>query len=197
MADTATASVRLPARQRRQQLLDVALGVFSRLGYHETSMNALASEAGVTKPVLYQHFASKHDLFRELLAQTGDRLLTAISEQAHSLDTPRQRVEAGFRAFFDFFDEHPDAFGVLYGSSLGSDPSFREEARRVQDNFAEYVSRLIKVTDHDDAVAMASGINGLSEGMIRHWMHHGRSRPAAEMAALTARLAWGGLERLA
>ena len=57
MADTATASVRLPARQRRQQLLDVALGVFSRLGYHETSMNALASEAGVTKPVLYQHFA--------------------------------------------------------------------------------------------------------------------------------------------
>ena len=186
MADTATASVRLPARQRRQQLLDVALGVFSRLGYHETSMNAL-----------YQHFAPKHDLFRELLAQTGDRLLTAISEQAHSLDTPRQRVEAGFRAFFDFFDEHPDAFGVLYGSSLGSDPSFREEARRVQDNFAEYVSRLIKVTDHDDAVAMASGINGLSEGMIRHWMHHGRSRPAAEMAALTARLAWGGLERLA
>ena len=109
----------MPAAERRQQLLDIALGIFARNGYHETSMNALATEAGVTKPVLYQHFASKHELFAQLLARTGDRLHAAIAERSAGVDTPRQRVEAGFAAFFHFFDEHPDAFSVLYGSSLG------------------------------------------------------------------------------
>ena len=75
MAVVATA--RMPATERRQQLLDVALGVFARNGYHETSMNALASEAGVTKPVLYQHFESKHELFAQVLQQTGARLHAA------------------------------------------------------------------------------------------------------------------------
>ncbi len=194
---TDTAAVRLPAPERRQQLLDVALSVFGRLGYHETSMNALAAEAGISKPVLYQHFASKHDLFKALLSQTGDRLLSAIAERTQGLDTPRQRVEAGFWAFFHFFDDCPDAYQVLYGSSLGNDPEFRHDLRRVQDMFAEAVARLIRAADHDDALAMAAGVNGISEGMVRHWMHGGRSRSANEMATLTARLAWGGLERLA
>jgi len=175
----------------------VALQVFARLGYHETSMSALASEAGITKPVLYQHFASKHDLFKEVLAQTGDRLLSAISERAQEQDTPRLAVEAGFRAYYHFFDDSPDAYAVLYGASLGNDPEFRHDLRRVRDSFAEMVASLIRAADHDDALAMASGVNGISEGMIRHWMHEGRCRSADEMATLTARLAWGGLERLA
>ena len=116
MTVTAT-QTRLPAAERRRQILDVALEVFARHGYHDTSMNALASEAGVTKPVLYQHFVSKHDLFEVLLTETGDRLMRAI-EAAEAEETPRRQVEAGFRAFFHFFDERPAAFSVLYGSSL-------------------------------------------------------------------------------
>ena len=187
----------MPAAERRQQLLDIALGIFAHNGYHETSMNALATKAGVTKPVLYQHFASKHELFAQLLSRTGDRLHAAIAERSAGVDTPRQRVEAGFVAFFHFFDERPAAFSVLYGSSLTVDPEFRRDARQVRDSFAEYLTRLIRVVDHQSALAMAAGINGMSEGMIRHWMHEGRTRPAEEMAALAARLAWGGLESLA
>ena len=195
MTVTAT-QTRLPAAERRRQILDVALEVFALHGYHDTSMNALASEAGVTKPVLYQHFVSKHDLFEVLLTETGDRLMRAI-EAAEAEETPRGQVEAGFRAFFHFFDERPAAFSVLYGSSLTVDPEFRRDARQVRDSFAEYLTRLIRVVDHQSALAMAAGINGMSEGMIRHWMHEGRTRPAEEMAALAARLAWGGLESLA
>ena len=187
---------RMSAADRRRQILDVGLEVFARHGYHETSMSALAAEAGVTKPVLYQHFASKHDLFEELLAKTGERLMRAI-EASEVEETPRRRVEAGFRAYFRFFEERPAAFALLYGTSLTTDPDFRRDARRVRDTFAEYLTGLIRTVDHESALAMAAGINGLSEGMIRHWMHEENPRPAEEMAALAARLAWGGLESLA
>ncbi len=187
---------RMSAADRRRQVLDVGLEVFARHGYHETSMSALAAEAGVTKPVLYQHFASKHDLFEELLSETGDRLMRAI-EASEVEDTPRRRVEAGFRSFFRFFEERPAAFALLYGTSLAVDPDFRRDARRVRDTFAEYLAGLIRTVDHESALAMAAGINGLSEGMIRHWMHEEDPRPAEEMAALAARLAWGGLKSLA
>ena len=106
-------------------------------------------------------------------------------------------MEAGFRAFFRFFDDEPDAFAVLYESKLGAEPEFRGDALRIQAAFAETVARIIHDAGREDALAMASGVNGLSEGMIRHWMGQGRSRSADEMAALAARLAWGGLERLA
>ena len=65
-----------------------------------------------------------------------------------------------------------------------------------QEDCAAVGARLINAAADDDAVVMAWGVNGLSEGMIRHWMHDGRRRSASEMAALTTRLAWGGLERL-
>ncbi|MGZ6966617.1 MAG: helix-turn-helix domain-containing protein, partial [Acidimicrobiia bacterium] len=60
-------SMRLPAEQRRTQLVAVAVEVFGERGFHATSMDEVAEAAGVTKPVLYQHFPSKRALFRELL----------------------------------------------------------------------------------------------------------------------------------
>ena len=132
----------------------------------------------------------------ERLAETGERLMRAI-EASEVEETPRRRVEAGFRAYFRFFEESPAAFALLYGTSLTIDPDFRRDARRVRDTFAEYLTGLIRTVDHESALAMAAGINGLSEGMIRHWMHEENPRPAEEMAALAARLAWGGLESLA
>ena len=197
MVQATVAPVRMPAAERRQQLLDISLRVFARDGSHETSMNALATEAGVTKPVLYQHFASKHNLVVEILNRVGDRLHSSIVAAVLTEETSRDRVEAGFRAFFRFFDDEPDAFAVLYESKLGAEPEFRGDALRIQAAFAETVARIIHDAGREDALAMASGINGLSEGMIRHWMGQGRSRSADEMAALAARLAWGGLERLA
>ncbi|MEE2769110.1 MAG: helix-turn-helix domain-containing protein [Actinomycetota bacterium] len=197
MSDTTVAPVRMPAAKRRQQLLEFALRVFAREGYHETSMNALASEAGVTKPVLYQHFASKHDLVVEVLNRVGDRLHASIVAAVLTEETSRNRVQAGFRAFFRFFDDEPDAFAVLYESKLGAEPEFRDDALRIQATFAETVALIIHRANRDDALAMASGISGLSEGMIRHWMVRGRGRSADEMAELATRLAWGGLEQLA
>ena len=69
---------RLPAVQRRRQLLDVALEVFADHGFHGASMDDVATAAGVTKPVLYQHFGSKRDLYLQLLDDVGQRLLEVV-----------------------------------------------------------------------------------------------------------------------
>ena len=72
-------SSRLSAVDRREQLLEVALSTFARAGFHETSMNDVADAAGVTKPVLYQHFESKRDLYQALLDDVGHRLVAAVT----------------------------------------------------------------------------------------------------------------------
>ena len=73
-------SPRLPAPRRRRQLLDVALRVFADQGFHDASMNDIAEAAGVTKPVLYQHFGSKRELFSELLTDVGNELQETITK---------------------------------------------------------------------------------------------------------------------
>ena len=72
-------SLRLTADARRTQILDVAVDVFGQGGYYGASMNDIADAAGVTKPVLYQHFDSKSDLYRALIDDVGDRMIEAIT----------------------------------------------------------------------------------------------------------------------
>ena len=73
-------SLRMPAAERREQLLAVALDVFAREGYHQTSMNDVAEAAGITKPVLYQHFESKRELYLALIEDAGARMLEVITQ---------------------------------------------------------------------------------------------------------------------
>ena len=190
---------RLPGPERRKQLLDSALRVFARQGYHEPSMTAVANEAGVTKPVLYQHFASKREMYSDLLRITADRLADAITQTRLDLgaEDTRSKIEAGYLGFFRFFDGVPDAFSVLYGPSLGHDQELRHVAQRVQEEFAARMATLISEVGHEEAIIMAWGLNGLIEGLIRNWMHEGRRRSAEEMAALATRLAWDGMKSLA
>jgi AcrR family transcriptional regulator len=84
-------ATRLPAPRRRRQLLDVATAVFGGSGYHEASMDEVAEAAGVTKPVLYQHFASKRELYLELLDDVGTRLIDAVVAATRAADDPTSR----------------------------------------------------------------------------------------------------------
>src|SRR5215831_7846797 len=107
-------SIRLPAPRRRRQLLDVALEVFAVRGYHPTSMNEIAEAAGVTKPVLYQHFRSKRELYLELLEDVGGRLRDSIGKATSEAPNPREQVRAGFLAYFTFVAEQRTAFQLLF-----------------------------------------------------------------------------------
>src|SRR5262245_66644059 len=113
--------MRMPADQRRQQLFDVARDRFGAQGFHATSMDEIAEAAGVTKPVLYQHFPSKRALYVELLEETGRQLLTTLADATSRAASGRERVENGFQAYFAFAVNNQAAFRLLLGTSLRSD----------------------------------------------------------------------------
>src|SRR5277367_3342176 len=100
------ASRRLTAEQRRQQLVAVALELFAERGYRPTTMDDIAEAAGVTKPLLYQHFSSKRALYLELVDAVSDELLAAIGEATDRAAGPRAQVNQGFAAYFRFLVSH-------------------------------------------------------------------------------------------
>jgi len=186
---------RLPAARRRKQLLEVALGVFAERGFHPTSMNDLAEAAGVTKPVLYQHFGSKRELYLELLEDVGSRLRVAIGKATSEAATPREQVERGFVAYFRFVADHQTAFQVLFGGGTRRDEEFAEHVRRVENSIADTIAGLIDVEglDDDERRLLAHAIVGVAESTSRHWLHEGRRGEPERLAILVADLAWAGL----
>src|SRR5581483_9781674 len=95
-----TTTRRLTAEQRRQQLFSVALELFARRGYRATTMDDIAESAGVTKPLVYQHFSSKRALYLELVNSIAQELVIAVREAVAQAKGPRQEVEMGFAAYF-------------------------------------------------------------------------------------------------
>jgi AcrR family transcriptional regulator len=160
---------RLPARERRRQLLDVALEAFAANGFHVTSMDDIAEAAGVTKPVLYQHFRSKRALYLELLDDVGARLMEAITKATATATGPRQQVEAGFAAYFRFVSVHEHAFRLLFGSLARRDEEFSAAVRRVEDSIAEAVAdRIDADIDNAHRRLLAYAVVGMAEGASSH-----------------------------
>jgi AcrR family transcriptional regulator len=186
---------RLPAPRRRRQLLDTALAVFAERGFHPTSMNEIAEAAGVTKPVLYQHFRSKRDLYREVLTDVGAHLLDEITKATTAARGPREQVELGFAAYFRFVAEHEAAYRVLFGGGARRDEEFSEMVGKVEAAAAEAIAALIDVPglSGDDRRLLAHGIIGLAEGTSRLWMTQEPTASPDELARVVADLAWRGL----
>ena len=187
-------SIRLPAPARRRQLLDVALGVFSRQGFHPTSMNEIAEAAGVTKPVLYQHFRSKRELYLELLDDVGGRMLEAIAKATASAAGPRQQVRNGLSAYLRFIEREPEAFTLLFGGGGRRDAEFAGAVDRVEQTIAAAVASLIDADiapEHRRVLAL--GIVGMAETTGRHWVASGAAGDPDHLVDQLTDLAWAGL----
>ena len=112
---------------------NVALEEFAANGYHLTSMNQVAEAAGVTKPVLYQHFRSKKALYRELLEDVSVSLAERIAEATAAAASPRQQVEAGLLSYFTYVTDHRAAATILFGGGDRRDGEFSDAIRRVEE----------------------------------------------------------------
>ncbi|UVY83387.1 TetR/AcrR family transcriptional regulator [Brachybacterium sp. NBEC-018] len=97
-------TVRMPRRERRAQLLGIATEVFRARGYQGTSMDDIAAAAGVTKPVLYQHFTSKETLYTEVIDVLGASLLEVARSLRDVPGPPQARVEEGLRRFTEMVE---------------------------------------------------------------------------------------------
>ncbi len=162
----AASTRRLTADQRRQQLVTVALELFARRGYRATTMDDIADAAGVTKPLLYQHFSSKRALYLELVDSIARELLTAVREAVMEADGPRQQVELGFAAYFRLVVSKEAEFRLLYGRDHADDPELGRALRAVEDAIAEAIDPLIAAgLDDDHRRLLAYGIVGMAEGV--------------------------------
>jgi len=185
---------RLSAPARREQIFDVAIEVFGRAGYHGASMNDIAEAAGVTKPVLYQHFESKSDLYRALLDEVGTRILGAIVKATANAIDGKEQTMRGFEAYFRWVADHHHEFMLLFGGSARHEPEFSAQIRRITDDAAAAIAPLIAVdidSEHRDTVAHA--IVGLAEGASRRLVGLGEAFDADEIAREVGILAWAGL----
>ena len=176
----------------------MALQVFGELGFHPASMNDVADAAGVTKPVLYQHFRSKRELYKQVLTDVGQQLLDAITKATAAAKSPHEQVELGFIAYFRFVESNEAAFRVLFGGGTRRDEEFAAQVAIVEGAIAEAIAALIDVEELtvEQRRQLAHGLVGLAEGASRLWMDEGAKEPAEDVARLMADLAWRGLRAI-
>jgi AcrR family transcriptional regulator len=186
--------------ERRAQLLAVARKVFGTSGFHSVSMEAVAREAGVTNPILYDHFPSKKDLYLALIdADLGvlhDRVRTALASPIGN----RERIRASFQAYFDFVDEHAEGFRLLMHEAVGAEEEFRLRVAGVRDQILSEVADLIVRESkgglgrgHAEIVALA--LIGMVETVAQREPGEGWE-PHHEAVDLLVRLAWRGITEL-
>lgn len=169
-------------------------------------MDEIAEAAGVTKPLLYQHFSSKRALYLELVDSVAEELVAEIALATTAAAGPREQVEDGFAAYFRMVVTHETAFRLLYGRSSPRDPELGTALRRVEDAIAEAIDPLIAAgLDPGHRRFLAYGVVGMAEGASRHWIETRAegadgSRDvgpfddeAQRLARRLANLAWAGL----
>jgi AcrR family transcriptional regulator len=187
---------RLSRTARRAQLLLAARDVFAAHGYHAAAMDDIAERAGVSKPVLYQHFPGKLELYRALLTTYADELVTRV-EQAISTTTDNQeRVHGAVSAYFDFVAGEGHAYRLVFESDLRSEPEAAAVVdgalTRCIDSVADAVTTDAGL-DAARARMLAVGLVGLSQVAARYWLDSDQAVPREEAVALMSSLAWRGL----
>ena len=179
---------RMPRRERRVQLLESALEVFVAQGYHAAAMDDIAERAGVSKPVLYQHFPGKLDLYLALLDASCDTIIDGCREALASTTDNKDRVAATMKVFYSYVASEEGAFRLVFESDLTSEPDVRAmcemDSLVFGDDDAEATAQaLLRRLDLDDGMELWVAE---TDGVI---VSAGRLEPVAdtEFAGL-----WGG-----
>jgi AcrR family transcriptional regulator len=195
---------RLKADERRARILDAASDLFAEGGYEGASMNRIARAAGVSAPVIYDHFSSKKDLYTQLLELHTLQVIEATTA-SHDATTVEELLRANVDAFFRFVEEHPAAWRMLFRDPA-PDPEIAALQRRVQ---AEATARLADALvaripnlrlsieiDRERANELIAelGKTGLN-GLAAWWWDH-RDVPREALVAIAMDVMWVGLRQL-
>jgi len=189
-------SARLPRVQRRAQLLDAARAVFVTSGYHAASMDDIAESAGVSKPVLYQHFTSKLELYLALVDQGADELTTRVREALGSTTANKQRAAATMEAFFAFIDDASGFHRLLFESDARGEPEVTERVNAVLADCAVEVSHVVEEDTGlppDEAMLLSIGMVGAAQVSARYWLENQGPVDRSRAAELMSTLTWRGI----
>jgi AcrR family transcriptional regulator len=159
-------------------------------------MDEIAERAGVSKPVLYQHFPGKLELYLALLDESVEELTGIMREALSSTTDNRQRVPATFQAFFDFVSGSGEAFRLVFESDLSNEPEVRKRLNRtmyvIADMISQFISEDAGLSD-DEAHLLGMALVGMAQVSSRYWLSTDRAIPKDAAEQLLARLAWRGI----
>jgi AcrR family transcriptional regulator len=187
---------RMPRVARRRQLLAAAQEIFVAQGYHAAAMDDIADRAGVSKPVLYQHFPGKRELYLALLDESIEALIQAVREALASTTDNKQRVHATVQAYFSFVEDQRGAFKLVFESDLIGEPAVRERLDGVERVCAEAISEIIAQDTglpSAESHLLAAGLAGIAQVTARAWASGGDSIPRDTAINLVASLVWRGI----
>lgn len=196
-ASDASRPTRMPREQRREQVMAVARAVFVERGYHAAGMDEIADAAGVSKPVLYQHFPSKLELYLALLDRGIDDLLHSADDALRSTTDNKERVQATMLAYFTFVEDQGSAYRLVFESDVMNESAVRERVDRAHEAIASKIASVISADtglSQDQAMLLGSGLQGLAQVAATRWLNSEAPRmPIDEAADLVAALAWRGI----
>lgn len=187
---------RMPRDERRAQLLAAALEVFTSAGYHAAAMDEIADRAGVSKPVLYQHFPSKLELYLAVLDTHIDSLVFAIQRAIQSTPDNSIRVQATVTAYFDFIEADGEAFRLLFESDMNVEPAVRERLNRMTYDCAAAVSAVISLDTglpQEAAMLLGVGLIGSAQVTARHWLERDSKLTREQAQNLVTNIIWRGI----
>jgi AcrR family transcriptional regulator len=187
---------RMPRVERRAQLLESALEVFVAQGYHAAAMDDIADRAGVSKPVLYQHFPGKLELYLALLEQSCDAMIGKVREALASTHDNKERVARTVQAFYDYVASESGAYRLVFESDLTNEPAVREQVDRVTNECSEEIAAVIAADTalpEPAALLLAVSLVGMAEVSSRFWLDSQRRMDKDAAAAFVGGLAWRGI----
>ena len=189
---------RLPRSARRKQLLAAAQEVFVANGYHAAAMDDIAERAGVSKPVLYQHFPGKMDLYLALLDTQATALGDAVVAALAGTTDNEQRIHGVLSAYFAFVarDDHDGAFRLIFESDLFNDPEV-QAAGRVGDaedhGSGGRHRRLRHRPGQGRGQLLATALTGAAQVAARWWLASDRPVAQEDAVHLLESLLWRGI----
>ena len=181
---------------RRSAVMRAGLEVFTEKGFHLASMDDIADRAGVSKPILYQHFSSKHELYLGILDERVDAIVQQVRGAIDAASTNKTRLEAAISCYFTLVDDADLGYRLIFESDFTMNHDVRA---RVEDVVSQ-VSRIVgaevsKQTGMSlgEANILAGGLSGMAQAAAWRWLRLGRPISIELAISQTLDLAWNGL----
>jgi AcrR family transcriptional regulator len=189
----------MTGKERREQLLDIGRGLFAERGFDGTSVEEIAAKAGVSKPVVYEHFGGKEGLYAVVVDREMERLLTVVTRALTDGGHYRDKLEQAAMALLEYIEECSDGFRILVRDSHGASGTgsfaslLSEIAHRVEHILGQEFDR----HGYDDkTVPMYAQMLVGMVAFTGQWWLEVRKPKREEVAAHVVNLAWNGLSRL-
>jgi AcrR family transcriptional regulator len=190
---------RMPAPLRREAILAAAEEVFARSGYHGAALDDIAQAAGISKALIYEHFASKRELHASLVNAHVEEIFQRLQASAATDRPGEERLRGGIDAFLSFVEEHREAWRALFRDA--ADPEVGDVIDRVQAQATAVIAALIAADpdapqEGEQAIEMHAALLSGAVQSLANWWHDHQDVPRASLVNRAMDFCWVGLDRL-